>query len=235
MLNTGLSPLRSVITEPVHLAQTWRDLFEDQTDLLKENHRLKQQKMLFEVQLRQYQDLESELAALKSLNGLRSRDPSRQIIAQVTQHIDQPFSENILINKGSEDDVEIGSPVVDEFGLLGQVYEVHPLSATVRLISHAELLVPVMSERSKARSMLGRSIDSGGLGLRFVPNHFDIQNDDLLVTSGIGYVFPPGIPVARITSIKKGNGSDFSEVAVRPIAELYSSRFVLVLSPRTQS
>jgi rod shape-determining protein MreC len=224
-----LRPMQSIVTKPLRTAQIWRDAFEDQTTLLRENHQLKQEKMLLQAALKQNSHLEDELSVLRTLNGLKNTISKSQTIAEVIQNIDQPFSETLLINKGSEDLISLGSPVIDQYGLLGQVYEVNPLSSSVRLLSHHKFLVSVMSERSGARALLGG--DGKSISLRFAPGHIDVQEGDILVTSGIDHVFPAGIPVAKVSRIHRGNGATFATIDCIPIGKLHSSRFILILEP----
>ena len=112
-----------------------------------------------------------------------------------------PYSRNVIIDKGLTQGIEAGSPVIDESGVLGQVTRVHPFFSEVTLVIDRDQAIPVLNTRTGARSVAygDPAAHSGGVELRFMAGNADVQHGDLLTTSGVDGVYPPGLPVARST------------------------------------
>jgi hypothetical protein len=125
----------------------------------------------------------------------------------------------------------VGSPVIDAAGVIGQVTRVHPLVSEVTLVIDRELSIPVLNPRTGVRSVAYGEPSQGALELRFMASNADIQEGDLLTTSGLDGVYPPGLPVARVTSIERRAESGFARVRLVPAAPANRVRHVLVLEP----
>ena len=131
----------------------------------------------------------------------------------------------------------LGSPVLDESGVLGQVTRVHPLVSEVTLVIDRDLAIPVLNVRTGARSVAygdpaGYSNGFGsGLELRFMGSNSDVQVGDLLTTSGVDGVYPAGLPVAKISKIERRAESAFAKIYCTPQALVTGARHVMVVKP----
>ena len=127
--------------------------------------------------------------------------------------------------------------MVDESGVLGQVTMVYPLVSEVTLIVDRDLAIPVLNVRTGARSVaygdpvLASSSSGSGLELRFMGSNADVQQGDLLTTSGVDGVYPPGLPVARVSRIERRAESAFAKIYCTPQALVTGARHVLVVKP----
>jgi rod shape-determining protein MreC len=204
-----------------NLEQAQKNLQAEQLKALQQSARSQQvEQLLIENQnLRQLLDLKNTVA------------PSAQV-AEVLFDVPDPYNQRIVIDKGQNKDVAIGSPVIDAGGVVGQVTRVYPLTAEVTLLTDRDQSIPVMNSRTGARNISSGNLLAGVpvIELKFVPASADVKEGDLLTTSGIDGVYPPGLQVGRISHIERRVDISFARIHATPLAEL-KGRHVLVLQP----
>jgi len=182
----------------------------------------------------QVEQLTLENSRLRQLLDLRAQLKVEGVAAEVLYDAADPYTRKVIIGKGLTQGIVSGSPVIDEFGVLGQVTLVHPLVSEVTLIVDRDLAIPVLNVRTGVRSLaFGDANGSGGLELRFMGSNTDVQQGDLLTTSGVDGVYPPGLPVARIDSIERRAESAFARIHCIPLALVSGARHVMVLQPQS--
>jgi len=117
--------------------------------------------------------------------------------------------------------------------VLGQVTRVYPLSAEVTLLTDKDAAIPVLNTRSQARSAAfgSAAVPGGGMEMRFMAGNADVQVGDVLTTSGLDGVYPPGLPVARVASVDRKLDSGFARIVLLPAARPDGVRHVMVLEP----
>ena len=137
-----------------------------------------------------------------------------------------PYTRKVIIDKGMAQGVDLGSPVLDESGVLGQVTRVHPLVSEVTLLVDRDLAIPVLNVRTGARSVAygDPAVSGSGLELRFMGSNSDVQQGDLLTTSGVDGVYPAGLPVAKISRIERRAESAFAKIYCTPQALVTGAR-----------
>jgi rod shape-determining protein MreC len=225
-----VTPVHYVAAIPVRVSDYIAGSFKSRNDLIDENQALKEQLLLEQFQLQKLEHLTAENHRLNEL--LKASSDVEQVVvrAQLTGESPDPFSKRVLINKGSADNVHIGQPVLDAFGLMGQVVEVGYRNSWVLLISDPQHATPVQINRNGIRSIAAGTRDSlHSLTLNNIPNTSDIQVGDLLVTSGLDQHFPVGYPVGIVNSVTMDPGKPFAEVLVTPTAHIDRSRNLLLL------
>jgi rod shape-determining protein MreC len=183
----------------------------------------------------QVEQLTLENNRLRALMKLASRPQTHGQAAQVLYDAADPYTRKVVIDRGMAQGVEAGAPVLDESGVVGQVTRVHPLVSEVTLLTDRDQAIPVLNTRTGVRSVAyGQSGPSGTeLELRFMAGNADVQEGDLLSTSGVDGVYPAGLPVARVTHVERRAESAFARVLCVPMAQLASTHHVLVLAPLT--
>ena len=174
--------------------------------------------------------LERENQRLRALFEGAQSQPYDYRFAELLQVDLDPFSHQVLIDRGTSDGVVIGQAVIDGAGVMGQVEDVHLHFATVRLISDPNHALPVQINRTGLRTVAFGSGETGALKLPNVPRLADVREGDLVVTSGLGDRFPGGYPVARVTHIDRPEGKTFIQVEAEPLAALDRGREVLLIS-----
>jgi rod shape-determining protein MreC len=135
----------------------------------------------------------------------------------------------VRINKGADDGVFKNQPVLDAFGIVGQVVQVDKYTSTIILISDAEHAIPVQVNRNGIRSIAVGAGDLGKLSLPYMTVESDVKTDDLLVSSGLDGIFPAGYPVARVSKVERNQSDTFATVEAKPLAQLDRDREVLLL------
>lgn len=175
--------------------------------------------------------LAEENARLRALLDLRPSVSVRSQAAEVLYEAPDPFARKLFIDQGASQGVVAGSPVINEAGVLGQVTRVHPLSSEVTLLVDKDAAIPVLNARTEHRSAAFGTGEGGVMELRFMAGNDDVQVGDLLVTSGVDGVYPPGLQVAKVTQVDRRADSAFAHIALAPTALPDAVRHVLVLQP----
>ena len=178
--------------------------------------------------------LKVENDRLRQLLDLRPALQTRSIPAEVMYEAADPYSRKLFIDRGQTQGVALGAPVVNDVGVLGQVTRLYPLTSEVTLLVDKDAAIPVLNTRTQQRSAAfgGVALASGGaMELRFLSGNADVKPGDTLVTSGLDGVYPPGLPVARVSSVERRAESGFARILLEPAARADSVRHVLVLEP----
>lgn len=230
---TALYPFQWVAMLPVRLAGQGAGYFTALDNAQAAEAAARKQMILQAQRAGQSEQLLLENARLRKLMGLRDQLKTQGMAAEVLYDAADPFTRKVMIDKGSTAGVAVGSPVIDESGVLGQVTRVMPLVSEVTLVVDRDHATPVLNTRTGARSVaFGDPVTRGGvLELRFMAGNADVQADDVLTTSGIDGVYPPGLPVAKIDRIERRADSGFARIYCVPQAHVASARHVLVLQP----
>lgn len=175
--------------------------------------------------------LQAENERLRKLLGLQPTLELPSIPAEVLFEAPDPYSRRVVIDHGATQGVVAGSPVINEAGVLGQVTRVYPLSSEVTLLTDKDAAIPLLNARTQMRNAAVGRADGSGMELRFLAANADVKVGDLMTTSGLDGVYPPGLPVARVTHVERRGDSSFAQVLLAPIAQPDSARHLLVLLP----
>lgn len=208
----------------------WADTtFASDKDLRMENERLRSELLIHQRKLLQMAALAAENVRLRQLLNARDMLQDKVLIAELIGVSPNPLSHVVMINRGSKDGVYENQPVLDAFGLMGQVIEVDENTSRVLLISDATHAIPVQVNRNGVRAIAEGTGDLNRLNLRHVSINADIREGDMLVSSGLGERFPVGYPVAEVEQVVRNSGQAFARVIARPMARLDRSRHVLLV------
>ncbi|MDX1756739.1 MAG: rod shape-determining protein MreC [Marinobacter sp.] len=233
-IGTGLAPVYWLGNAPSQFSDWVSGLFTTREDLLEENDALKARLLILERRALKYAALAAENNELRRLMNSSDVLDDRVIVAEVVSVSPDPFSHEVVINKGSRDGVEVGQAILDATGLMGQVQQTSSFTSQVLLISDSSHAVPVEVVRNGLRAILLGNGNINTLELVHVPDTADIREGDLLVSSGLGGRFPKGYPVAEVVSIRKDPGEPFMQIEASPKAELSRSEMVLVVFSQNQ-
>lgn len=229
-LSVLVSPIQRLATLPLMLMQQAGDFFVTQSDLLDDKKALQRQHGLDALQLVQNQALLQENQQLRNLLALQQRNQFTGQFAEIVYSERDVFRRKVLINKGGTANVQAGQVVMDDKGIVGQITRVFPFLSEVTLVTEKDHAVPVQVQRNGLRSVTFGAGDTSQLSLRYMPVSTDIQNGDVLVTSGIDGIYPPGIPVARVQKIERDAAYPFARIACMPIGGVDKYRQLLILS-----
>ncbi len=226
------TPIYWVADTPTRISFWIDDVLVSRTDLIEENETLREQLLLSQRQLQLLESLASENSRLRALQDSAQVIDRTVLPAEIINTSPDPFSKRILINKGAIDDVFVGQALLDANGLMGQVDEVLPFTSWVLLITDFHHVTPVEVNRNGERALARGSREGGPeLELEFVTQTQDIATGDLLVSSGMGQVYPRDYPVAEVVSVYQDPGQAYMQVRARPIAQMDSTRNVMLVYP----
>ena len=223
-------PLQRLSTLPGAVATRIGEFFVTQSQLQRDNDQLRRQELLDSAALQVGKSLASENQHLRQLLGLRERLPRAFIAAEIVYSNRDPFTRRVVVDRGFQHGVRAGQAVVDEAGVVGQVTRVFPWVSEVTLVTDKEQAIPIQSVRSGLRGVTFGIGYDGALELRFMPVNADIQNGDLLVTSGIDGTYPPGLPVAVVSNIERNAAYAFARITCTPAASVTTFGQVLIVS-----
>ncbi len=235
-LGFATTPIYWVADIPTRVSFWIDDVFVSRTDLLEENAQLREQLLVAQRELQLMQSLASENSRLLQLQEKSKVINGEVLTAEIINESSDPFSKRVLVNKGASEGVFIGQPLLDANGLMGQVDEVLPFTSWVLLITDPDHVTPVEVNRNGERAFArGTRTTATELELEFVTQTQDMKAGDLLVSSGMGGVYPKNYPVAEIISVYADPGQPFSTVRARPLANLASTRHVMLVFEEQES
>ena len=235
-IGSVLYPLQWLVFQPVELARQGSGYFQSLQAAQADADAAAQKLALVSQQAHQAEQLAQENARLRNLLALRERLQTPAQAAQVIYDTADPYTRRVVIDQGQLHGVEQGVPVMDEGGVLGQVTRVFPLVSEVTLLVDRDQAIPVLNLRTGARAVAygdPTADHGGGIELRFIQANADVREDDLLTTSGVDGVYPPGLPVARVTHVERRADSAFARIYCQPLAQVQGVRHVMVLKPLT--
>jgi rod shape-determining protein MreC len=234
-LATALYPVQWLALQPVRAVKSSGEYFTTLNDAKNSSEDASRKLALQSLRAGQVEQLMQENNRLRKLMGLREQLGTPVMAAEVLYDAADPYTRKVIIDKGMAQGVDLGSPVLDESGVLGQVTRVHPLVSEVTLLVDRDLAIPVLNVRTGARSVAygDPTVSGSGLELRFMGSNSDVQQGDLLTTSGVDGVYPAGLPVAKISRIERRAESAFAKIFCTPQALVTGARHVIVVKPGT--
>ena len=229
-LGYATTPIYWVAAIPTRVSFWIDDVFVSRTDLLEDNELLREELLVSQRELQLLESLASENSRLRALNEASQIVDGAVLPAEIINISPDPYSKRVLINKGAGDGVFIGQALLDANGLMGQVDEVLPFTSWILLITDPHHVTPVEVNRNGERGLArGSRTSVNGLELEFVTQTQDMMAGDKLVSSGMGQVYPKNYPVAEIISVYADPGQDFATVKARPLAQIASTRHVMLV------
>ncbi len=229
VVSVVLYPVERVVLIPRDTARALLDYTQSSTRLATDNRTLRESAVAQAQQSLRASQLEAENRNLRTLLNLKQHAAVPTVAAEVLYEARDPYTQRIVIDRGTKDGVRPGYPVIDDRGVVGQVTRVSLFEAQVTLLTDKDQAIPVEVVRNGLRSVAFGGARAGALDLRFMAASADLQQGDLLVTSGLDGVYPAGLPVARIAQIERKADTAFSRVICEPVAGIRSNRHLLIV------
>ena len=233
VLASALYPVQWLALQPVLLVQAVSTYVTTVASAESAQEAARRKLSLQSLRANQVEQLELENLRLRKLLDLPPRFAATAKAAQVLYDAADPFTRKVVINKGLMHQLVLGSPVLDEMGVIGQVTRVYPAMSEVTLITDRDHAIPVLNARTGARGVAfgDTSTHADALELRYMAANADVAVGDLLTTSGVDGVYPPGLPVARIEKVERQVDAVFARIYCVPLALVSGATHVLVLAP----
>jgi rod shape-determining protein MreC len=222
-------PIQWALQAPIQAWDALRESFATKTRVEAENVKFASDNLVLRLKLLRYESLEQENQRLRAVRESSPRAVQRSLVAEILRVDLDPFRQRVLVNKGTHAGVFRGQAVIDAAGIYGQVTRAGPLSAEIILITDPEHAIPVQVNRTGARSIALGTGRAGLLSLPYLPQNTDVIVGDLLVSSGLGGVYPPGYPVAKVTAVVRDPGQPLLAVEAEPLAGLDRDPEVLLV------
>ena len=231
-VNTVATPVRmvgAVVATPFNaIGNVFTNLSAPQETLSE----LKKQNEELTSELAQLTEAEKTAERLESLLGLQSTYNLQSTAARIIGTTGDAWSQTVTIDKGSANGFEIGMPVCNSGGVIGQIIEVSAATSTVRLINDENSGVSAMVQSARAQGILQGQPD-GTLMLSYVPADADVKVGDVIITSGLGGRFPKGLPLGTVSSVSRAANATYYTIVVRAISTAESNEEVLVITSLT--
>ena len=228
-LNSLVSPIQYVADAPQKLFSALSENVMTRQALKVRNRQLEKDNLHLKADRLLLTQLQNENKQLRELLNSERKFTNKRMITEVMSLRSDPFTHQLLIDKGALDGVYLGQPVINEQGVVGQVSQVGSTTSRVLLIVDASHGIPVRVLRNDVIAIVHGSGEWNKLNVPFVQSNADLQEGDLLVTSGLGGRFPAGYPVATISRFNYQEGALYADVTATPVAKLDRSRYLLLL------
>lgn len=235
VMTVAVTPVIVIADLPRRSTRGLGELFSSRGNLRGRISQLESELILLRVKTEKMAALTVENNRLRGLLGSAAKLQDNVLVAELIGVNPNPEDQQVVIDKGSADNVYVGQPVLDARGLMGQVMEVSQFTSRVLLISDQTHSIPVQVMRSNLRLIAqGTGIDQQ-LELLHVNSTADIKVGDQLLSSGLGNRFPVGYPVGVVDRVDYEPGKPFAEVIARPSARLERTRHVLLVFTESRS
>src|SRR6516164_738553 len=229
VLQAAAYPLQLAVNSPTAAWRWLQESFQTREALQAENTRLHATARDLELRTMRYESLARENGDLRGLREALPPVADRWLAAEIVNIQLSSLRQRLLLNRGAVNGVFRGQAVLDDKGLIGQTTHVGPWSVEVILITDPEHAVPVRVERTGLRTIAVGAGDTTSLALPYLPGNADIRSGDLLVTSGLGGVFPEGYPVARVTEVHRDAVQPLAQVRAAPLAHVDTDSEVMLV------
>ena len=226
---TVLYPFQMAALMPRDALANMGNYFSTLSTLQKEVRDLKSQQVAAAQALQQAQLQMAENAQLRKLMGAREHLPVKSMMSEILYDARDPSTRKVVLDRGIRQGVQLGLPVIDNAGVVGQVTRVFPFTSEVTLLTDKEQAIPVQVLRNGLRSVAYGRGQSGLLDLRFMAPNADIQVGDVLITSGMDGVYPAGLAVAKVVQVESSAAGAFGRVVCQPLAGIDRNRQLLIL------
>ncbi len=228
-LNTLAYPIQLIAAAPAYVVGGLADFFTTRRTLRVDNEKLLVERQALLARLQQFEALEQENQRLRQMLVSAVQVADKAIAAELVEVSAEPFTRKVVVAKGAKDGVYVGQSVIDAHGIMGQVTQVAGNVSRVTFITDAGHAIPVLNNRSGLRALVFGTGNPDTVKVPYLTANADIQEGDLLVSSGMGGTFPPGYPVARVTKIVNDPNEAFLFITAKPAAQLNHGKQVLLI------
>ncbi len=228
VLSILVYPVQLLVHIPVDISETLGAHLSSRSRLLKENKLLREENTRLKQRTLKYEALEKENMRLRAFLDNSFKLGENVLVAELLSVTLVPYEHLVLVDKGSRFGIHVGQPVLSAEGVVGQVVRVSPLTSEILLITDPSHAIPVQVNRNGLRAIAVGNGEIDQLEVPNLPNNVDIKPGDLLVSSGLGQVFPPGYPVAEVVEVSPQPARGFAKVLARPKVPLDRIREVLI-------
>ena len=228
-LNTLVAPIQYLANLPQDAFEQLAEYAASKQSLTEENQQLRELQLIQNEKLQKFDMLKAENDKLRALLTTNLRGETKKTVAEIMAVASHPFSQHVVIDKGSSDGVFEGQPVLDDLGVVGQVVSVGNTTSRILLLTDQTHALPIRVLRNDVRGILQGTGNINRMELLNLPHGTDVKVGDRLVTSGLGEVFPEGYPVADVIEVQPDVTKPFMRVIAKPVAQVDRIKHILLL------
>ncbi len=231
ILNSAVAPIQYVADLPRDMFDDFYQQFNTRQRLMDENSSYKREVLRLKSDISLLDQYKEENQRLRKLLGSSFVRDERKVVTEVMAVDTSPYRHQVVIDKGRTDGVYVGQPVANEKGIVGQVTFVSAHNSRVLLLTDANSAIPVQLLRNDIRVIASGNGQIDRIQLEHIPISTDVQEGDMLVTSGLGGVYPEGYPVAKISLVERDSRREFALIEADPVVDFERLRYLLLIWP----
>lgn len=230
-LNSMVAPIQYLADVPRVMLDGAFERLNVRQNFMENNRTLKREVLRLKNDLLLLNQYREENQRLRKLLGSSFVRDERKVVTEVMAVDTSPYRHQVVIDKGQLDGVYVGQPVANEKGIVGQVTFVSAHNSRVLLLTDSLSAIPVQVIRNDIRVIASGSGNMQRINLDHIPISLDIQEGDLLLTSGLGGVYPEGYPVAHVAKVERDNAREFALIEAEPVVDFERLRYLLLIWP----
>ncbi|SDH36256.1 rod shape-determining protein MreC [Vibrio xiamenensis] len=231
ILNSMVAPIQYVADLPRGMFDDFYEQFNTRQRLMDENSSYKREVLRLKSDISLLAQYKEENQRLRKLLGSSFVRDERKVVTEVMAVDTSPYRHQVVIDKGRTDGVYVGQPVANDKGIVGQVTFVSAHNSRVLLLTDANSAIPVQLLRNDIRVIASGNGQIDRIQLEHIPISTDVQEGDLLVTSGLGGIYPEGYPVAKVSLVERDSRREFALIEADPVVDFERLRYLLLIWP----
>ncbi|CAM3870667.1 rod shape-determining protein MreC [Vibrio aquimaris] len=231
LLNSMVAPIQYLADVPRVIFDDAYERFNIRQDFMESNYKLKREILRLKNDMLLLDQYREENQRLRKLLGSSFVRDERKVVTEVMAVDTSPYRQQVVIDKGQIDGVYVGQPVANEKGIVGQVTFVSAHNSRVLLLTDSQSAIPVQVIRNDIRVIASGNGSIDRINLDHIPISLDIEEGDLLVTSGLGGVYPEGYPVAHVANVMRDTAREFATIEADPVVDFERLRYLLLVWP----
>ncbi|GAL26291.1 rod shape-determining protein MreC [Vibrio variabilis] len=229
LLNSAVAPIQYAANLPRSMFDGVYERLNTRQGLAEQNINLKREVLRLKSDLILLDQYREENQRFRELLGSSFVRDEKKVVTEVMAVDTSPYRHQVVIDKGRIDGVYEGQPVINENGIVGQVTFVGAHNSRIMLLTDSNSAIPVQVIRNDIRVIGSGNGSIDEIQLEHIPTSTDIQPDDLLVTSGLGGIYPEGYPVAHVKSVQRDNRREFANIVAEPVVDFDRLRYLLLI------
>ncbi|MFC5076584.1 Cell shape-determining protein MreC [Vibrio thalassae] len=231
LLNSAVAPIQYAANLPRSMFDGVYERLNTRQGLAEQNVNLKREVLRLKSDLILLDQYREENQRFRELLGSSFVRDEKKMVTEVMAVDTSPYRHQVVIDKGRIDGVYEGQPVINESGIVGQVTFVGAHNSRIMLLTDSNSAIPVQVIRNDIRVIASGNGTVDEIQLEHIPTSTDVQTDDLLVTSGLGGIYPEGYPVAHVKSVQRDNRREFASIIAEPVVDFDRLRYLLLIWP----
>ena len=229
VLKLLIFPLEYVVDLPYRITNTTKEFFTQHQTLSSDNRELRTLVGVYAARDQKYYSIARENQRLRRQLDATPAVREKFTLAEILSVSANPFSRTVVINKGTDEGIFVGQVALSDNNIYGQVESVTPDSAVIIQLTDLRHDIHVRNTRTGLGALASGTGKFNQLELKHVENSMDIQTGDEFVSSGLGQLFPPDFPVAKVNSVVYNPGDSFMKVKARSLADFTKTREILMI------